>query len=278
MMMRIKRQKKLTKMIRFFLILLSLHLFACSSPENRIYKNGLKEASLGHFRIAVSEFEKVIKRDPNSSLGIRSAKEAARISLYEIKDYKKAIEFYKNIIIQSKDPSDRFMAQKAIASIYFDNLQNYNAAIAEYTKIIQMNLTPSEEAIYRTNIARAYYYLNDFNQAEFEIKEVMKLDISDDNRFSATLLSGNLLLARKDYTKAIDIFKKLISDFPERSQQENIQLSLAVCYEENNDYASAIKVLETLLDKYSPKEYVELRIRRLKERQKNQPGAKGLKK
>ena len=253
-------------------------LFSCTSPESRIYKEALEQEGLGHFRIAISEFDKVVRRSPRSSWGIRSAKEAARLSFYETKNYKKAAEFNKAVILNSKDAPDRFFAQKQIASIYFDNLQNYKKAIEEYIKLLQLVKTPTEEAQYRTNIARSYFYLNDFSQADIEIKEVLKLKIDSALRFAAYVLNGNILVAQKDFGKAADFYKKVIAEYPEKSLQENIQLSLAVCYEENNDYSNSILTLETLRGKYNPPEYIDFRIKRLKERQKNQPGAKGIRK
>ena len=89
------------------------------------------------------------------------------------------------------------------------------------------------------------------------------------------MLKGNVQVAGKKFSEAAGIFRALIKEFPERSRQENIGLQLAVCEEERQDYRSAIAVLEDLKNSYQPKEYIELRIKRLQERAKNQPGAKG---
>jgi tetratricopeptide (TPR) repeat protein len=85
-------------------------------------------------------------------------------------------------------------------------------------------------------------------------------------------------MAQKKYPDAIEIFKKLITTYPEKSLQENIYQTIAVCYEENGNFTEAIKMLEIAKNKNSQPEYTELRIKRLKERQKNQPGARGLRK
>jgi len=57
-------------------------------------------------------------------------------------------------------------------------------------------------------------------------------------------LKGNIHVAKKEFSKAIDIFKTLISQNPQFAIEENIGLTLAVCYEENNNFKEAIKVLE----------------------------------
>ena len=266
--------KRPTKSLEFIFVGI-LVLWGCSSPENRIYKEAISEMNQGHFHVAVDEFDKVVRRSPQSIWGVRSAREAARISLYETKDYKRAVEFLKSVVLYSKDAVERLQSQKLMAGIYFDNLQNYSQAIQEYVRLLQIVKTPSEEALYRTNIGRSYYYLNNFDQAETEIKELLKLKIDPAMRFAAYVLNGNILVAKKEFSKAADIYKQLIAEYPDRAMQENIPLSLAVCYEENNDFPNAVKTLESLIGHYNPPEYIELRIKRLKERQKNQPGAKG---
>lgn len=253
-------------------------LLGCTSPEERIFREGLEQSAKSQFKIAIQEFKKVVKRSSSSVWGVRAAKEGARISLYELKDYHLAIEFLKSVVLNSKDPIDRIQAENQIAAIYFDNLQNYPMAIREYTKLLQLAKAATEVAKDRLVLARSYFYMNDFKQAEIEIQEILKLKIDPELLFSALAISGNVKVAQKDFLGAAETFRGLIANFPERSIQENIQLSLAVCYEENGDFTNALSTLNSLKGKYNPAEYLELRIKRVLERQKNVPGAKGYRK
>lgn len=266
-------------MIRIFLIIsLVLVLSACSSQEEADFKLAQKEMAQGHHRIALSYLEKVIKRNNRSKYPLEAAREAARISFFEIKDFNKAVQYHHFIVLNSPDEKERLESQKQIAAIYFNNLQNYPAAIIEYSKLQQMPHSDLEAAQYKMNVARAQYYQNNFFQAESEIDSLLKLKSDDSTRFSALMLKGNILVAKKEFPQAIEIFKGLIKSFPDKSNQENVPLILAVCYEENFDFKSAISILEEHKTKYSPPEYIELRIKRLQERMKNAPGAKGFRK
>jgi tetratricopeptide (TPR) repeat protein len=133
----------------------------------------------------------------------------------------------------------------------------------------------SEKTDYKIKLARAYYYQNNFIQAENEVDEFLSKNISKDLQFDMYLLKGNINLAQKNLSKAADIFKKMISDFPERSAKENIGLTLSVCYEEMKDYKSAIETLEKIRNLHLMPEYIDIRINRLNDRLKNQPGARG---
>ncbi|UXR65733.1 tetratricopeptide repeat protein [Bdellovibrio bacteriovorus] len=265
-------------MIRALLVALVLALSACSSQEEADFKQAQKSISQGHFRIALGYLDQVIKRNASSKYPLEAAREAARLSFFEIKDFKKAIAYHHYIVLNSTDEKERLESQRQIASIYFNNLQDYQASIIEFSKLQQMPHTDLEAAQYKMNIARAQYYLNNFFQAESEIDSLLKLKSDDNIRFSAMMLKGNILVAKKDFKNAAVIFKDLIDHYPDKAVQENVALTLAVCYEENFDFKSAIAVLEEHRGKYNPPEYIELRIKRLQERMRNAPGAKGFRK
>lgn len=267
-------------MVRFFLTLISivLLLVGCSSQEKADYADAQKAIDQGHFRIAVGLLENVVKRNSGSSLTLEAARETARIAFYEIKDYKKAIEYSKFIVLHSLDAQERRESQRQVASIYFDNLQNYNSAILEFSKLLEMPHSDVEETQYRLSLARSYYYMGNYSQALSEIESLLIKKSEENILFGAKLLKGNILVAQKQFTKAVEVFKMIIDTYPDKSFKENVGLILAICYEENDDYKSALKVLESYRGKYNPPEYIELRIKRIQERQKNAPGAKGFRK
>jgi len=263
---------------RLLIAILILITAACSSQEAADFKAAEKSIDQGHYKDGLDSFEKVVKRNSGSHYTVEAAREAARIAFFEVKDYEKAIYFHQYLVLNSPDEKERVESQKQIAAINFNNLQNYQRSIIEFSKHQQMHLSDYEAALTKVNIARAQYYLNNFFQSESEIDALLKLRSDENIRFNALMLKGNILVAKKDFIKAAELFKGLMTDYPEKSQTENVALTLAVCYEENMDFKSAIAVLETLRSTYKPPEYIELRIKRLQERLRNAPGAKGFRK
>ncbi|HEY8271012.1 MAG TPA: tetratricopeptide repeat protein [Pseudobdellovibrionaceae bacterium] len=247
-------------------------------PEAKDYKEAQKEMAQGHHRIALSSIDRVMKRAPESEYAVKAARDGARIASLEIKDYKRALEYYQFLVLHSKDSGERVSAQKQLASIYFDQLQNYDKAIIELNKLIRDTESDVDIARNKLDIARANYYQNNLFQAQSELDDLLKLHIDDNERFSAWVLKANIHIALKEYPKAIEVLRKVTATYPQKSVQENVYQTLAVCYEENDNFTEAIKILESVKDKYTKPEYIEIRIKRLKERQKNQPGARGLRK
>lgn len=250
-------------------------LSACSSQEEADFKKGQSAVAEGHNKTALDYFDHVIKRNASEKLCFEAAREGARVAFYDLHDYQKAAEYLHYLVLHSKDEKERVEAQKQIAQIYFNNLQNYPQAILEFSKLQEMPHSELEQAQYQINLARADYYLNNFYQAQSEIDSLLKLKSDDNIRFSALMLKGNILVGEKKFAAAAEIFRDLIEKNPEKATQENVALTLAVCYEENNDFKDAIKVLEQYRGKYNPPEYIELRIKKLQERMRNAPGAKG---
>lgn len=257
---------------------LTLGLIACSPPEAKDYKQAQEEISQGQHPAALSSLDRVMKRAPDSEYAVKAARDGARIASLETKDYKKAAEYYQFLVLHSPDPEERLSSQKQLASIYFDQLQNYDKAIEELNKLVRTTSSDVEVARYKLDIARANYYQNNFFQAHSELDDLLKLNIADEERFSAWVLKSNIHIALKEYPKAIEILKKVTTTYPQKSLQENVFQTLAVCYEESDNFAEAIKTLESVKEKYPQPEYIEIRIKRLKDRQKNRPGARGLRK
>jgi tetratricopeptide (TPR) repeat protein len=233
------------------------------------------ELERGHFRIALSHLEKIMIRSPFSNLGAEATREAARIAFYELKDFQKAVHFYQALVLNSPHVDERMRAQRQIVSIYFDHLNDYQKSVREINKLIIMIADPKERSEYKIRLARAYYYQNNFSQAENEVDEFLRTNPPADQKFDMIYLKGNIALAKKDLVAAAEIFKSLLTEFPDRSIKDNVGLTLSVCYEEMKNFKEAIEVLEKLKATHPMPEYIDIRIKRMQERLKNQPGAKG---
>jgi tetratricopeptide (TPR) repeat protein len=229
----------------------------------------------GQFQAAVGHFERVVTRAPETKVGLEAAREAARVSFYELKDFPKAIHFYQQLVLSSPDANERLNSQKQIVAICFDHMTDYQRAVIEINKLIVMIHDPKEKAEFKMKLARAYYYQNNFTQAKNETDEFLRTGPPADQKFDMTFLKGNIALAEKDMPTAIELFKSLLNEFPERAIKDNVGLTLSVCYEESKDFKAAIEVLEKLKASHPMPEYIDIRIKRLQERLKNQPGARG---
>jgi tetratricopeptide (TPR) repeat protein len=258
--------------------LVVLAIAACSSPEQQDLQRGLDLAKNHEFKESLIYFNHAVLRSPESRESVVAAKEGAKIAFFELKDFRKAAEFNQHVILSSQVPEERMAAQMQLATIDFDHLADYPAAVREISRLLTLDLNHAERTAYRLRLAKAYYFQNNFLQAESEAGDFLKTEKEDqDAIFQMILLKGNVALAKKDMTRAAENLRELLRRFPERAVKENVAISLAVAYEEMKDYKNAIAVLEEMRAYNVTPEYIDLRIKKLQSAQKNQPGAQGTK-
>lgn len=260
-------------------ILFLICLFICSSctlSDEGPYKNGLSFFKNNNFKEAIISFKQSILLNPNGKYALLSAKEGSKIAYYELKDFESAIYFLKNIVVISNSHEERIAAQRQIVSIYFTNLNDYKNSIIEINRLLSMTEDQDEKEKLKQNLARSYFYINNFIQAESEAEEVIRTGKDQENIFQMLALKGNIYLAKKDIQQASEVFHDILKKYPDKAVKENIASTLAVAYEEMKDYKKAVEVLESMKKYHETPEYIDLRIKRLKQSEKNQPGARGL--
>ena len=248
------------------------------SSENLEYRRGEEAAQNKDFKAAIEHFNLLIEHDPKTPTALKAAKEAARITHYETKNYKAAVGYYKDLVLYSPLQKERVEAQKQIANLQFAQILDYTQSITEYSRLLELPHSIAEDLEYRTAIAKSYFYQNNFFQAQAEIDSIIKRNYQKALVFDPLLLKANIYLATKQIDEAISVLRKLIVDYPERSKTESVALILALCFEEQKNYGKAIETLESIRNTYPRKDFIEKRIKVLRERQAYLPGAKGLKK
>jgi tetratricopeptide (TPR) repeat protein len=240
------------------------------------FSSAVKLANDGSYKKALDRFSKVVRRSPEQPIAMESARRGARIAEFEIKNYSKAAEFYRHLIIYSPDADERIAAQKSLAEIYFQKLQNYDQAVIEFNRLLPL-LPVGERASFKLDLAKATMNLNNLDQALMEINELLAQKVPVKLRFQSLLLKANLLQARKSPKEATAILTNLLEEFPDQARTENISMSLAICHEELGEFSKAIETLEKFKSQYPNPEFIDSRIRQLRARMANQPGAQGIK-
>jgi len=246
------------------------------SSEDLEFKRAEEAAKAGKNEVAFKHYKTVVDRYVKDKLAIRSAQEGARIAHYELKKFPEAVELYKHVILYAPSEADRLSAQKKLADLYFSQALDYNQAIAEYSRLLETPHTHEEDGAYRFAIARSYFYLNNFYQGTVEIDKLLASKPSDELGFEALMLKANIYLSTKKLDDAIETLQDLMKRYPDRSKHETVGLVLAVCYEEQKNFAKAVETLEAIKNDYPRKGFIESKIKLLRERQSLQPGARGL--
>lgn len=275
MTMKIPASRPLIK--QAFLGLLLFGLFGncgCQSRSEREYKEAQANISNKDFRAALVKLENVLQVSPEETVALQAAREGARVAFLESKEFQKAIRFNEHLVLYSQDPSEVIQAQRSIVLIYLEHLNDYEKSIIEIGKLLSVETDPAAKVELRKKLARSYYHLKRFFQALAEIDEALKSKEGKEQEFDLLLLKANVLTADKKFPEAVELLKGLLEKNRALAIKENVPMTLAVCFEEMKDFGSALELLEKIRPEYPVPEYVDLRIKRLQDRAKNQPKAK----
>jgi tetratricopeptide (TPR) repeat protein len=255
-----------------------LLLSACVRDiQKRDFEEALKLVEQEKYEKSLELFDRSIKRNERSETAILAAKKAAEIADLNLKTPIRAIKYYHHLILVAPTAEEQRSAQIHLANLYFNQLADYERSVLEFSKLLDLPHSREEGRLYHFALAKSYFYLNQFFQARVEVENIEKSGAEGQLLFDALLLKGNIYLATKSIDSAIATYKSLIEKFPQKAQEEQILLNLALCYEEQKDFGKAIGILEQLKASYAEPQFIEVRIRKLKERLSLQPGAQGLK-
>jgi tetratricopeptide (TPR) repeat protein len=267
--------------VLFNILILALFplIVGCSIDFSRWdYTKAEKSAERGDFKKSVSYYSRVMKRNPESDYALRSARSASRIAQFELKDFDKAIEFSRHLILFSKSSQERKLALRDVAEIYFDKKNDYPSAITEYNKLLNLNPSKEEFLEYKRRIARAHFYISEFFQAESEVKSALKVAEPGPEAFEFELFLANIYFNTKRMDEAVQEYRRLLKNYPELARQEKVDMSLVVSLEEQENFKEAIQLLREMKSTFDDPQFIDLKIARLEERIKNQPGSRGLRK
>jgi tetratricopeptide (TPR) repeat protein len=169
-------------------------------------------------------------------------------------------------------------SQSKLSSILFYDLQDFAGAVIEYSKLLALQHTMDEEIEWRSRIAKAYYYQGDYFQSKIEVDKALQLPLSEEALYQAQLLKANIAIGAREHEEAAKVLEQMIAKFPERAKKDSLSLMLAVAFEEQRNFAKAIETLERIRSYDSRKAFIKEKIQSLKERQGQQPGARGFRK
>lgn len=225
----------------------------------------------------MKSYTNVLERDPNTQLSLQAAQKGAPVAHLDLKDYNAAVRFYRHIIYKSSDEEERKSAQRYIAQIYFENLLDYDQAIVEYESLLRLKLSEEEIFRYRFNVAKCHYNLANMGQAMSEAEALISQFPEREDLYDAKVLKANILLQNKKHQEAAEVLENVVKQYPDRAKKENLALSLVSTYEDLKEYDKAMTVLEEMRPWYSHPDFLNERIKRMKQVRSNLPGAQGWK-
>jgi tetratricopeptide (TPR) repeat protein len=232
-----------------------------TSLEQRLLKSGKMHQALQEFKDAIEDYERVVRYAPESTSGLEAARLGGGVCLYELKNYEKAIFFFRHIVRHGQKLQETRWAQQKLAEIYYEKLTDYAQAVVEYERLRQADLSTDEMAEYSLKLGRSYFYLANFEQAISEATEFISKNPNSKAKFQIMLLEADSYLALKNPEKAIEIYSQMETEFPDHQDLYQVKLNKALAFEDKKEWDEAVSELEELKPKYPHPDVIDLKIK-----------------
>lgn len=216
------------------LVLLSVTLVAgCKTPDDATAH--LEKARAAQFEqkpdVALAEYKLVLDRldrDPSGQATLyraRALRGAADLYAFELKDPRRAVEVYRELITLCPEAPETLEGRLHLAQILWHDFRDLRGAIAEFTAALARNPPQSAELTF-TN-ARLYFELQDYEQCELEANKVAQKYETSAFVDDALYLRGQALgMMEGRKPDAQRVLSELLQRFPDSDLKPHVLVEL----------------------------------------------------
>ena len=258
------------------LVFLVFFLGACTSQSSISvrYLTAEKLWSEKKYEASVVEFDRIVKENPGSALGVQALWRASMTRALFLNDNAEALRGLQKFIDQSAQSNLTLEAQKEIGEIFFNKTQQYPQAIDHYEKLIESKkFGKDDEGFFLYRISRANaalgkikraiatedLILSKFPKGDLEVKA--KLDLAQ-NWFTL----GDI--DKQAYGKSLDFYKQVSEETKTRDRKRYLsaQFGMATVLEEMDRLDEAVAIFESIESEYDVPHVVSIRIKKINDR------------
>lgn len=271
------------------LIAFSVVLASCSSNSaKKSYVLAEKLWTDGKYEAAVSEFEKVARKDPGGKIGLQALYRAAMTEAYFLSKYTDAVRKFNRYLESNPDPEEAWEARKQLAEILYSKLDQYDQAALVYRTLLAAKPESPSAPEFLFRLGKSQFFLWQFEDAVQTYRDLQ--DRFPDDPFSekaafeigATYYTrgeqspavsekesgpfSNTQRAGKSYQLAIEAYQAFLTKYPKSPLTSQARFGIASCLEELDQLDAASALYRTLLSSYPSPEVIQIKLFRIRER------------
>ena len=258
------------------MFLLPTGFLACGfSSENWELEKAQNLEEEKDFDGAIGFYYRYLRKNLENQKSVEAAQKIYQIAKLHSTDKSLVPKVLNHIILRSDKEFERIEARENLANYYFQSLGDHELAIAQLNRYLVLEKSEEKKNLARLKIAKSYFYLNNFYQANVELEEIISTTKDDALKFDSLNLRANVFQSEEKPAKAIETYEKIISEFPIRAEKEQVFLALSLALEDNKEYKKALETLKLYRDKAKNPEFIDQKIESLNFTISQQPGARG---
>ncbi len=231
------------------------------------------------YSAAVSEFEKVMSKDPRGKLGSQAMYRSAMTQFLFLKQYGDAVRKFRNYIQVSDDPQSVWDAQVQIGEILYSKIEEYDQAILHYRALLKQRPESPESPEFLFRIGKSHFFLFQFHEAIEIYREIIKKFPQSLWSEKASFEIGATFLTQGEghssaevdsddsvYQVAIDAFGQFLKLYPTSELVAEARFGIACCLEELDRLQEAYQAFAELKRSYSSAGVISVKLGRIRER------------
>jgi len=232
------------------------------------------------YTAAVSEFEKVISKDPRGKLGLQAMYRAAMTQFLFLSRYSDAIRNFRNYAQGSTDPQSVWDAQLQIGEILFSKTEQYDQAILHYQSLLKEKPSAAEAPEFLFRVGKSQFFLLQFNDAVSTYEELIKKYPTSIWAERGSFEIGATYFTRGEqqpdgkskgldnevYQVAMRAYENFERKYPKSELLPQARFGIAACLEELDQLDDAYSAYAALKKKYPSPNVIEVKLIRIRER------------
>jgi tetratricopeptide (TPR) repeat protein len=220
------------------------------------------QAALEEYRLALDSLD----RDDSKEAAVyraRALRGAADTYYLEIRDFKRAVEVYRELSQLCPEAPETLDGRLHLADILQSQFHDLRGAITELTAALARNPPQSAELSYR--VAKLYFELADYQQAELEAAGMVRKFETSPYVDDALLLRGQALtMMEGKHPEALKAFESLAEKFPDSELQPHALFEAGKLRAEAGENEKAIETWVEALKRHPDPNVVQLVISKVR--------------
>lgn len=221
---------------------------------------------------AVASYEKALlalgrdESDESRRVRIRALRGAGDACYLDLRDYKRAVDFYRQLAEAYPEAPDTFQARVNLFEILRNRFGDRRGALAELASLVQSFPVHDEIDRYQFQAANEYFDLGDFQQARIEVKTLLDRYPKSPYAPDAQLLIGATFVFENRRMDAINAYLMLIARWPDHPLVPRARLEIGKVYADGGDYDRAQEMMLLALRDHPEPQRVQGELLRLRKR------------
>ena len=214
---------------------------------------------------AAKVYETILLKKPSKNINIKINFQLGEIYSIYLNNYEKSLSYFKAIATNSNEPAWQIKSLEKMGQIYFENIKDYKKSVKAYSQLINVSPALKNQNFYKLRYAISYLKMNKLNKSIELFKELLEyneIDILTESHFNI----GIAYFYQKKWKQAIKSWSEYLRYEKRKDKIVQVKFLIANAYESNEELKKAYNIYYSILGEYPNTQVIKNRLNSLYDR------------